>query len=105
MLQEAAPGEQVSTLQESKQLRTNIAQMKARDLEAAQQSHIDTQVRPSCLAAISKLAMRLALLRSFLPICSLLLCCCVQTVIAFPPFLSFASFLLFSLPCCLPAVR
>ena len=64
MLQEAASGEQMSTLQkELEQLHTSAGHMKGQ-IDAAQQSQIDAQVPDSCLAAIAMLAMRLALLRS-----------------------------------------
>ena len=58
MLQEAATGEQMSTLQkELEQLHASAAHMKV--LEAARQSQTDAQVPDPCLAAVSMLSKRL----------------------------------------------
>ena len=76
MLQEAASGGQMSKLQkELEQLRTDAGQMKVH-LQAATQSQMDAQVPRSCLTVVSMPAMRLTMLRSFLP-CDL---CCFAMV-------------------------
>ncbi len=62
MLQEAASAEKMPTLQkELEQLHTSTGQMKV-DLEATQQSQIDTQVPHPCPAMLATPTMRLALL-------------------------------------------
>ena len=72
MLQEAASGEQMSKLQkELEQLRTDAGQMEVH-LQAAKQSQMDAQVPRLCLDVVSMPAMRLAMLRDFLP---RVLCC------------------------------
>jgi len=59
MPQEAATGEQMSTLQkELEQLHASAAHMKLH-LEAARQSQTDAQVPDPCLAAVSTLSKRL----------------------------------------------
>ena len=59
MLQEAATGEQMSTLQkELEQLHASAAHMKLH-LEAARQSQTGAQVPHPCLAAVSMLSKRL----------------------------------------------
>ncbi len=66
MLQEAASGGQMSKLQkELEQLRTDAGQMKVH-LQAATQNQMNAQVPRSCLT-VSMPAMRLAMLRDFLP--------------------------------------
>ena len=57
MLQEAASGEQMSTLQkELEQLHASVAHMKVH-LEVAQQSQRDAQVPDPCLATVSMLSV------------------------------------------------
>ncbi len=80
MLQEAASGKNMPTLQqELEQLHTITGQMKA-DLQAFEGSQIDTVVPDPCPATLAMPAMRLTLFPNF----SWPLCCRLHAAILFP---------------------